>query len=403
MTPDRQTRYLVLSMAPYRYATRTRKAAVAYRDRGPVTFLSLQGVGRTGKRDSAGTRLTDGVSVHQVPLRTPSTAPTVPSQLSNLLRSYLPAFGRLVREVWRRDGDVVHVTGVPLLVLGLLHQARHGSRLVLDVNERPASVSATGSLFALFRRVEPLLLRAGARRADVTLVVTPGHATLLTSDHGFGEVIVVRNAPLAGWRSAYTAPPAHRAGVLRVVTVGTLFEGRGLEQLIHAVRIARDRGTRVELDVHGAGRPDYAESLVELATRLQVTHQVRFHGRLDGSRVSQAYLAGHLGVALYEPTDAGNDSLSNKILECVTTGRPVLAGDLPENRRFVVDNKVGWLTPVTAEGIAESLVARAAEDDLDDLAGRCRELGDRELTWEAEFGAVFRALDRLHDPRSTAA
>jgi hypothetical protein len=162
VTPDRRIRFLVLSMAPYRYATRTRKAAVAYRDRGPVTFLSLQGVGRTGKRDSAGTRTTVGASVHQVPPRPPSTAPTVPS----LLRSYLPAFGRLVRE---------------------------------------------------------------------------------------------------------------------------------------------------------------------------------------------------LGVALYEPTDAGNDSLSNKILECVSTDRPVLAGDLPENRRFVVDNKVGWLTSVTAEDIAESLVARAAK------------------------------------------
>jgi glycosyltransferase involved in cell wall biosynthesis len=390
-------------MAPYRYATRTRKAAVAYHDRGPVTFLSLQGVGRTGKRDSAGTRTTDGVSVHQVPLRPPSTAPTVPSQLSNLLRSYLPAFGRLVREVWRRDADVVHVTGVPLLVLGLLHQARHGSLLVLDVNERPASVSASGSLFAVFRWVEPLLLKAGSRRADVTLVVTPGHATLLTVDHGFDDVTVVRNAPLASWRCAYTAPPVREAGELRVVTVGTLFEGRGLEQLIRAVRIARHRDTRVELDVHGAGRPDYTASLVELVTRLQITDQVRFHGRLDSVRVSETYLTGHLGVALYEPTDAGNDSLSNKILECVSTGRPVLAGDLPENRRFVVDNKVGWLTSVTAEDIAESLVARAAEGDFDALAGRCRVLGDRELTWEAEFSAVFRALDRLHELRSTAA
>ena len=403
MTPDRPPHFLVLSMAPYRYATRTRKAAVAYRGRGPVTFLALQGVGRTGTRDSAGTSSINGMTVHQVPLRMPLTAPTVYSQLSNLLRSYLPALGRLVREVWQLDADVVHVTGVPLLILGLLHQARYGSRLVLDVNERPASVSARGSLFTQFRRVEPLLLKAGARRADVTLVVTPGHAKLLTSAHGFAEVIVVRNAPLANWRSAYTAPPVCEAGVVRVVTVGTLFEGRGLEQLIQAVCIARDLGTCVELDVHGAGRPDYMASLIELTVNMQVTERVRFHGRLNSADVSKAYLAGHLGVALYEAADPGNDSLSNKILECVATGRPVLAGDLPENRRFVVENKVGWLTPVTAEGIAESLVARAGEGNFESLARRCRGLGDRELTWETEFGAVFRALDRRNSHGSADA
>ncbi len=398
MTNAGRARFLVVSMPPYRYATRTRKAAAAYRSRGPVTFLGLQGVGRTGKWDTHGTDTRDGVVVHQVRVRPPSTAATRSSRLTNLVGSYLTAFGRLVHEVWRRDAEVVHATGVPMLPLGLLHKARHGSILVLDVNERPASVSARGSLFALFRYVEPVLLRIGARWADVTLVVTPGHAAILTADHGFGDVLVVRNAPLLNWRSDFRPPPAREAGVLRVVAVGTLFEGRGLEQLIHAVHGARDRGTRVELDVHGMGRPDYAASLADLTASLLLTEQVRFHGHLDSGLVSEAYLAGHVGVALYEPTDAGNDSLSNKILECVSTGRPVLAGDLPENRRFVMDNKVGRLTPVTAEGISDSFVACAVEDDFDALALRCRDLGDRELTWEAEFDVVLRVLDRLLDP-----
>jgi glycosyltransferase involved in cell wall biosynthesis len=253
-------------------------------------------------------------------------------------------------------------------------------------------------LFALFRHVEPWLLRVGSRRADVTLVVTPGHGTMLTTDHGFDDVLVVRNAPLAGWRSAFAPPPGRAAGVLRVVAVGTLFEGRGLEPLLRGVGLARDRGSRVELDVHGTGRPDYAASLVELVTALHLDDQVRFHGHLDGARVSAAYLAGHVGVALYEPGDAGNDSLSNKILECVTTGRPVIAGDLPENRSFVMGNEVGWLTAVTAEGIADALIVCAVDEGLEPLARRCRDLGDRELTWEAEFDAVFRALDRLRDP-----
>ena len=48
---------------------------------------------------------------------------------------------------------------------------------------------------------------------------------------------------------------------------------------------------------------------------------------------------------------------------------------------------------MTIDGIADSLIACAIEHDVGDLAKRCRELGDRELTWEIEFAAVLRALD----------
>ena len=303
MTTGKITTFLVLSMAPYRYATRTRKAAVAYRDRGAVIFLALQGVGRTGNWDVFGSRTQDGVIVHQVRVRSVSTAPNTLAQLSNLARSYVPAFVRLIREVWRRDADVVHVTGVPLLVLGLLHKARYRSRLVLDINERPASVSARGSLFSLFSRIEPLLLRIGATQSDVTVVVTPGHSTILRRDHGFGDVLVVRNVPLDAWRSDFTPPPPREASSLQVVAAGTLFEGRGFEKLIQAVGVARERGVIIELDIYGTGRADYTASLYDLASRVAVSDQVRFHGHLDSAKVSSAYLAGHLGVALYENTD----------------------------------------------------------------------------------------------------
>jgi glycosyltransferase involved in cell wall biosynthesis len=392
----RRPRVLIVSLAPYRFATRTRKAAVAYRASADVEFLVLQGVGRTGKWDKAGTHHVDGIRVKHVHVRPPSAESGLRHQVSNILSSYLPAFARLVVDAVQTPADVVHVTGAPLALVGWLHKRRHRSVFLLDVNERPASVSSSGSLFSVFRRFEPSILRAASSRADITTVVTPGHADILEGDFSFVNVLVVRNAPLCSWRAAFLPSPDVHDNDITVVTVGTIFEGRAFEHLLNAVAIARGAGVDVRLRIYGTGRKSYLNRLALLATQLNVTDLVSFEGPLDSSEVSEAYLGGQIGLALYEQEDAGNDSLSNKILECVSSGRPVLAGDLPENRRFLSEHDIGWLTPVNAESISEAFVDIAGRSSLlAPLALTCRRLGDQQLNWEHEFAKVVVAIKSL--------
>lgn len=389
-------RTLVLSMPPYAHATRTRKAALAYMALGPVMFLAPQGVGRTGKRDDAGTEVRDGIIVHHATVGKVNNRPTRWSQIRNLVACYVPALGRVTRHALRTRAEVVHVTGLPLLPVALLHRSRYSSTLVLDVNERPASVGAEGSLFAVLARVEPLLLRWAQPRADIVTVVTAGHADILSQDHGFRDVTVVRNAPRRDWRAVWTPPPAHEPAVdLHVVTVGTLFEGRGFESMIDAVAIARRAGVNIQLDIYGGGRPDYLEALRDRAKSLALQDLVEFCGRVPASEVSATYLKGDIGLALYEPGDAGNDSLSNKLLEVVATGRPVLAGDLPENRRFVTHHDVGWLTATDPYSLAVALQECIKPGELERVTLNCRALAEAALTWEQEFQPVADQLSRL--------
>lgn len=386
MTP----RTLVLSMGPFGHATRTKKAALEYLRDGPVTFLAPQGVGRTGKRDTAGDDVRQGINVSHVAIPEVSPAPTRAAQLSNLARAYLPALSRMAVRTLRTPAEVVHVTGIPLLPLGLAHRARHHSRLVLDVNERPASVSAKGSLFAVVSKLEPFLLSLGRSRARVTTVVSPGHADILEMEYGFRDVLVVRNAPTSTWRSTWQPAPDHAPGVdLKVVTVGTIFEGRGFEALIDAAALAAEDGVIVDVDIFGGGRDDYVAALEQRIVDRGLSQHVRFMGRITGDEVSAAYLSGDVGLALYEATDAGNDSLSNKIIEVVASGRPVIAGNLPENTRFVESLKVGWLTAVDPPSLAEAMVRCARSGDVARLAEHCRDLATTSLTWEAEFAPVL--------------
>ena len=394
-------RVLVLTLDAYQYSTRAKKAAIEYSKTRQTTFLGFSGVGRTGRWAEPGEFLADVVRVIQVPVRRPWVAPNKRTQLRNLLVSYMPAIVRMTVAALRNPADVIHVAGTPLAILGVLHKVRYGSWLVVDINERPGAVAAEGSLMSVFSWFERAILRLVGRHADLATVVTGGDLAPVAR-LGFEKVRLVRNAPLSDWRANYTPPPRAPGGPLTLVVIGTIFEGRGYEMLLDAFGSARLK-IEMQLRIYGGGRDDYVDALKERTRKLGIADSVSWVGRIGASEVSAAYLASDIGLVLYEATDPGNDGLSNKILECVATGRPVLAGDLPENRRFVEEHRVGWLTEVSVEGLERALTALPENGDLGSIAARCRELGDTWLNWESEFGQVLeevagREVGRLSVP-----
>lgn len=387
---------LVLSLGPYPNATRTRKAARTYAEAGfDVRFLGQQRAGRAVDSVGAGTIEADGVIAHHVKVTVPDFGSSKYSQVRNVVRSFGPAFGRMLSVALRSPADVVHVTGVHLVPVAIAHQLRFGSKLIADINERPASVKAKGSVFGALSRFEPGVIRAAVPRASVVTVVAPGHAEMLRESYGVESAVVVRNAPLSSWRHAWTPLPA--GPPLRVVTVGGMFPGRALEMLIRAAGRVRRLGGDVRISIYGSGRPEYVASLEALIEAEQVGDLVTLEGQVHPSEVSETYSRAHIGLALYEAADPGNDSLSNKIIEVVASGRPVLAGDLPENRAFVREHGVGWLTAVTEENIAEALleIGRLQHGEIEELADHCYRTADSKLTWKKEFGVVLDRVDTL--------
>ena len=379
------TKVVVITLGAFKFSTRGKKAAIGLRQAGAdVTFLGLSRAGRTGRWDVAGVSEVDGVTVKQVAMRTPRTEPTRKNQLLNVVQSYIPAFGRMAWDIYRSKYDSAVVVGSPLIPLGLLFKATGGQRLSLDVTERPGQVSARGSVFQLFSVLERPLLKLAAKKVDLASAVVPPDVEYLQSI-GFNSVNLVRNAPLASWRAENLPIPS---GPVRFCLVGSLFEGRGIEKLISAVCSVSSE-YEFEVQLYGNGRKEYLDKLKATSAKLDTFGRIKWMGSVASSEVSGVYLESHVGLVLYDSNDPGNDGLSNKLMECVSSGRPVLAGDLPQNRRFVEANRVGWLCEMTEEGIAEGIRSIIEESDsLGELAARCREIGDSWLTWETEFGPV---------------
>jgi len=292
----------------------------------------------------------------------------------------------MARIVLTTEADVVHVVTMPLAPLGAMHKRRFGSHFTLDVTERPGAVAASGSLAGLFAKIEKPLLGWARPYVDLaTAVVKPDVQILLAS--GYQRAALVRNAPMTDWRAPFVPSPP---GPMRFLVIGSIFEGRGYEMLVEAAARAR---THAEFTIHiyGPGRDEYVDRLRVRSAERGLGDVIFWHGPTSSSDVSATYLSGHVGLVLYESDDPGNDGLSNKILECVATGRPVLAGDLPQNREFVEEHGVGWLSPMTTEDLASSLVqvASCSAEQLTGLSAHARSLGDTTLSWEADFQSVL--------------
>ncbi|MEL4359216.1 MULTISPECIES: glycosyltransferase [unclassified Luteococcus] len=383
-------RVLVVAFDVFEKSTRARKYCRVYRSsEAHVQYLGMSSPGRSGRWGEAGSRIDDGVVIEQVAMRPPSGGTSKGVQARNLTLSYIPALSRMAKFLWRHPADVVHVVGAPLALLGILHRMRHRSRFVLDVQERPGAVATPGSLSSLFAHTESAILRLSAQFASAATVVTPPDVNALRH-YGFSNIALVRNAPLTTWRSPYR-PPNHPRPVTTFACIGTIFEGRSFEALIDATaELAKKVPIRVAIS--GTGSEKYLSELRDRAANNGADASIDWLGWVSADEVCDRYLDADVGIAFYDTAVSGNDGLSNKIMECVAAGRPVLCTNAPLNSQFINELKVGWTTASDATSIAATMEEIARQSSLVEIAGHCRNVGDTQLNWEAEFAPILQRV-----------
>ncbi|MFI6266722.1 glycosyltransferase [Micromonospora sp. NPDC051006] len=385
MTTTTRTTLLLCDLAPFRYSTRTRKIAamVAPGRPGEIRAITLARVGRLGMSDSPGRTEIDGVEVEQLPVSEIDDRRNLTASVRNLLLGYLPALWRLRRRVLSTPARTILVGHVALFWLGIRHRRRWGSEVIISSRELPGGIRTKGSLATWFSRLEPWMIRRAARRHAFTVVaVCDSHAARF-GELGVKDVLVVRNVPLASFAPDFTPPPEGPA--LRVACVGSLYPGRGVEVLIDAVVAARTAGAPVQLTITGPAGREYRQTLRERIDAAEAGAYIALEEACAADQVAACYQRAHVGTALYEAVDAANDSLSNKIFEGVVAGRPVIAGNLAENRALVARHRLGWTCPVEVGPIRDILIDLAA--DLPAVrahAQHCHHVGRTEFVWEIE-------------------
>jgi glycosyltransferase involved in cell wall biosynthesis len=253
---------------------------------------------------------------------------------------------------------------------------------------------------AIGKRVERRL----ASRTDVIITTNQSHAEVLGKRLGRADIGVVLNTPEVSdlrpsekIQSELGLAPADRI----VLYQGSMNPGRGLQELVAS---ARHLPEGIRLVMLGPGMLE--TSLRKAAQDAGLEGRVFFLDAVPQPELHEWTSSADLGVLILEPINLSKRlALANKIFEYMAAGIPILATDLPENRRILEQCDCGWLVtswtpPVLAEHIARIF---AQPEEMQRRGENGRRWFETRYNWEIESAQAVAMVERLITPTEVVA
>lgn len=288
-------------------------------------------------------------------------------------------------------GAVARAAGVPWIyeIRGQLSdtwaskrgpEAVKSERYVSFKREELAVAKEADAVITIGREMRNTLVRGDVPQSSISL-----------SPNAVGEQFLVQPRPATEVRSelGLETKPVH------IGTVSSLVAYEGLETLIRAFALLRDRGKNARLLIVGDG-----EAIIRLkrtATELGLNCREIFIGRVSRSDAVKYHQALDVFVVPRDDLLVTRAVTPLKPVEAMAMGRPVVASDLPALREIVSDGVNGKLVPPdNPEALADAL-----EDLVDDESERLkmgragREMVLKTRTWERSVQASLKLYQKL--------
>jgi len=270
-----------------------------------------------------------------------------------------------------------------------------GIPFVVEVNGVEDETALLGRRPPPWRRATLPIRRRFYRSASAVVAVTESLSALIQELYGLPEsrVAVVPNGAdverfvpvdAGDARKRLGWPPGNW-----VVFVGDLVPWQGLDALLHAFHLVRERQTEARLAIVGDGI--LRSSLEHLARQLGFDGHVLFTGAVRHEDVPWYIGAASVCVAPFTRARNVRIGLSPlKLYEYLACARPVVASDVPGARDIVEDSGAGLVAPADdPEGLAEALIRALADPDA------AREMGQLGRRYATEFGSWAKTAERV--------
>ena len=259
---------------------------------------------------------------------------------------------------------IVHIHTLPdFLIYAAIPARRRGARVILDLHEIFPEFTATrypGFPGRVAATVALWIERWARRRADVTITVNAPIDELL-ANRSIGRPehrVVIHNSTDPSDFGELRDPALHPSrDLLEVVYHGTLTSLYGVDVAIRGVALASERGIKIRLTILGDG-PQRA-SLEALVRELGVQRLVTLEAPVQQTALPQRLMACEAGIVPTRLDGMTRYSLSNKLLEYVHLGIPVLAARLPTYVQYLGENAWYW-TPNDPLDLARAIADFAA-------------------------------------------
>ena len=290
--------------------------------------------------------------------------------------------------------DFLIFAGLPLRLAGRVP-------LVLDLHEAMPEFFCSrfgASPRSLTHRVLLAQERVSIAMASSVLTVND---TLLDRLVALGvprdKVTVILNTPDLRLFDQAAGPvrPFMGDGTLRLVYAGALTPTYELDVVLNA--IGRIVASRPDIPVHATiyGRGDADSALRARAAELAIADHVTFGGRIPLEQVPGVIAAADIGLAPTRRSPMTDLSLSTKIFEYATMGKPVVASMLPTVSRYFTPGTIAGYRPGDGRDLADVLVRLV--DDPGERRSRCvaTEARVRELGWDVQAATYLRVIERV--------
>ena len=300
--------------------------------------------------------------------------------------------------------DAVHVHDLPLARVGLEAGLRYGARFVLDLHEIwPALLQVSAHTHTLAGRLlsSDRQWRAYERRmtaqADRVVVVVEESKARLT---GFGvdpdKITVVSNTlNINSFDLNDACAEAPVPGTpLRMLYVGGVTAHRGLQDVLDAIRLLKDRGVPVVFDLVGDGA--YLPQLRAQAARLGITEEVNFHGFRRYTEIAGLYRQAQVAVIPHVKSEHTDHTVPHKIFQYMYARTPMLVSSCNPLVRIVEETESGLsYTSGDARSLCEGLLQLSGAETWRRLTLHGREAVEQRYNWQRDGARLVAMYHQL--------
>jgi glycosyltransferase involved in cell wall biosynthesis len=296
---------------------------------------------------------------------------------------------------------VVHVHTLPdFLIWAAAPAQQRGARVILDLHEvfpEFAAAKYPGLFGRIAAWIARIVERAARRRADVTITVNTPIEELLAG-RGIGRqerrLVIHNSADPVEFGAPRDPKTRMHLPSLELVYHGTLTALYGLDVAIRGVALARQRGFSAHFTIFGDG-PERVR-LSKLVADIGLDGAVTLHDSIPQRDLKDRLIRADAGVVPTLLDGMTRYSLSNKLLEYVHLGVPVLAARLPSYGRYLSEEAVWFWTPGDPEDLARA-IERFAFATLDQRETRAKRAQDdlASIAWPHEQTRLIKVYEEL--------
>ena len=302
---------------------------------------------------------------------------------------------RMLREVKKINPDLIHgqMIGAPYgLVTGILSKKYPALLTVHTIIKQTSKANKTffGKIHDTLWR---LLEKWELKRIQHSIVVSPHLKEELKKD-GARNIYVIPNGIDASW---FDIPDKSVAG--RILFVGRIRAGKGIENLIQSMKLVIDKGYDAHLHVVGpTDNRHYLNYLQELTKKLEITEHVTFTGGLYGGALLKEYAES--SVFVLPSLDESNPIV---LLEAMASGKPVIATNVGGIPYMIDDGKNGFLVNYgDIEGLVEKIFMLMNNKNLKYYIRENGKKTAMKYSWEKVSEETYGVYKHIYEARKHA-